>query len=200
MPSAGVLPAVRTLVGSAWTPAKEQYGAMWVGLSGRRSIGQQRGVVTASGDCNATEGLTGSTCFGWTEHNKPVITPDFELSTGLTAIIHLDRGKVNRIVWDSSCNLCPSRLTDVVCNWDQTEIECVDGRCSDCYAKLTAGSCSTDSEICAPSVYLAWVGTDSNGSPLLSAGSVLSRFAEGAVAGIGNQLYDDVTALSSDFS
>jgi len=191
---------LRTLMGAAWSPMKEKYSAMWVGLNGRRTIGQQRGVVTAAGVCNATEGLEGSTCYGWTQHNKPVITEDFELASGLTVIVHLDHGRVNRLVWDSSCNLCPSRKQDVVCMWDRTDIACVDGRCSDCYAKLPPGGCTRDSEVCAPSVYIAWVGTDAKGSPLLSGGSVLSRFAQGSVAGIGNQLYDDVRNLEDDFS
>ena len=187
-------------MGAEWSPLKEQYGAMWVGLNGRRTIGQQRGVVTAPGVCNATEGLEGTTCYGWTIHNKPVVTEDFELSSGLTVIVHLDNGRVNRIVWDSSCNLCPSRAEDVTCRWDRTDIACVDGPCRDCFATIPPGGCTSESEVCAPAVYIAWLGTDSNGTPLLSAGSVLSRFAEGSVYGLGNQLYEDVTALGNEFS
>jgi len=190
---------LRTLMGAAWSQSKQLHSTVWVGLNGRRTIGQQRGVVVASGACNATAGLQGPTCYGWTAHNKPVITTGFELSSGLTAIVHLDNGRVNRIVWDSSCNLCPSYKEDFSCRWDRTDIACVSGLCKDCYASIPPGGCSFDSEVCAPSVYIAWLGTDANGSPLLSAGSVLSRFAEGSVYGIGNQLHSDVSALGNDF-
>lgn len=186
-------------MGAAWSQSKQLHSTVWVGLNGRRTIGQQRGVVVASGACNATAGLQGPTCYGWTAHNKPVITTGFELSSGLTAIVHLDNGRVNRIVWDSSCNLCPSYKEDFSCRWDRTDIACVSGLCKDCYASIPPGGCSFDSEVCAPSVYIAWLGTDANGSPLLSAGSVLSRFAEGSVYGIGNQLHSDVSALGNDF-
>lgn len=194
-----LLPTVRLLMGAAWSPAKELYSAMWIGLNGRRTIGQQRGTITPNGDCNVTTDSTGATCYGWTEHNKPVITPEFELSSGLTAIIHLDGGRLNRIVWDSSCSLCPDRSQELTCAWDQTDIACVGGLCYDCYAKLTPGACSASSEVCSPSVYIAWVGTDTDGSPLMSAGSVLSRFASGSLADVGDQLTKDLDELARDF-
>jgi hypothetical protein len=48
-----------------------------------------------------------ATCYGWRPHNKPLINKIFELAAGLTAVIHVNLGVVTRIVWDSSCNLCP---------------------------------------------------------------------------------------------
>jgi hypothetical protein len=172
---------------------------MWVGLNGRRTIGQHAGVVTGPGTCNATaalQGDPGKRCYGWITHNKPVITEDFDLSNGLTAIVHLEKGVVNRIVWDSSCNLCKARSTVVTCLHDRTDIVCPGGeQCKDCYARIPQNGCTSESEVCAPHVYVAWLGTDRMGTPMLSAGSVLSRFAEGSLAQFGDQLYADIQEL-----
>ena len=245
--------SVRTMMGAEWNSRKATYGAMWVGLNGRRTIGQQRGVLNAHGVCNATASASagGQVCYGWAEHNKPVITQGFQLSQGLTVLIHLENGVVNRIVWDSSCNLCPKSTGDVACMWDGTDIavccnaqphvpapshfdlprmtrtrlayrlastasgsrahscpralvqlQCTgeSGRCSDCYATLTPGSCTAQSAVCAPSIYLAWLGTDRHGQPLLSASSVLSRFAAHSLAGVGESLFTEVQRLSEDFA
>ena len=192
-------PAVRSLMGEVWSPLKHKYSSMWVGLNGRRTIGQHAGVVTGPGTCNATaalQGDPGKRCYGWITHNKPVITEDFDLSNGLTAIVHLEKGVVNRIVWDSSCNLCKARSTVVTCLHDRTDIVCPGGeQCKDCYARIPQNGCTSESEVCAPHVYVAWLGTDRMGTPMLSAGSVLSRFAEGSLAQFGDQLYADIQEL-----
>jgi len=198
---------LRTLMGMDWDHRKEAHSQMWVGVHGRRTVGQQRGLWSAeAGGCNATSGPVPAdavVCYGWTEHNKPVVTPDFWLSTGLTVIVHLDQGVVNRIVWDSSCNLCGSTSdADVTCRWDQSNITCSGGEansCSDCYVQLTPGTCHASSDVCSPHIYVAWVGTDKHGQPLLSAGSVLSRFADFAVAGVTNAIIEEVTKLADDF-
>ena len=87
---------------------------MWVGVNGRRTIGQRAGVTDGRGTCNATLGGAApaselpdgvSVCYGWAEHNKPIVLATNQLATGLTAVVHLDMGRVNRVVWDSSCNL-----------------------------------------------------------------------------------------------
>mmetsp|Transcript_57212 Transcript_57212/g.113620 ORF Transcript_57212/g.113620 Transcript_57212/m.113620 type:complete len:194 (-) Transcript_57212:256-837(-) len=193
-------------MGTDWDHRKAAYSEMWVGVHGRRTIGQQRGLWSADvGGCNATEGPVPDgavVCYGWREHNKPVVTPDFWLSTGLTAIIHLDQGVVNRIVWDSSCNLCRTSDLDVSCRADQSNITCGAGDdpwCRDCYAQLIPGTCSATSDVCSPQVYVAWIGTDKYGQPLLSAGSVLSRFADFAVSGITNTIIDEVSKLGDEF-
>lgn len=55
--------------------------------------------------------------------------------------------------------------------WGQTGGE--PGPCGDCYLQLDPASCIDDS--CAPTVYVAWEGTDANGMPLLSGGESLRR-------------------------
>ncbi len=69
-------------------------------------------------------------------------------------------GVVNRVVWDSSCNLCPDSSADVTCLPDRSGISCVDGECKDCYAQLRPNKCTPSSKVCTPHVYVAWVGTD----------------------------------------
>jgi len=185
--------ALRALMSASWAE-KEPYSHVWVGLNGRRTIGQQRGVNDGHGQCNSTLTGGGRTCYGWSEHNKPVVLTSDKMSTGLTAIVHLDMGRINRIVWDSSCNLCPSS-SQLECKRDETNITCVGGACSDCYAQLPAGGCTAAASVCAPSVYVAWLGTDKHGQPLLSAGSVLSRFQAFSIRDVTDTITNDVEAL-----
>jgi len=197
---------LRPLMDAEWDERKAAHSELWVGMNGRRTIGQQRGLWSAErGGCNATSAAPSSgqsVCYGWAEHNKPVVTPDFYLSTGLTVIIHLDQGVVNRMVWDSSCNLCAHGGSDEVsCEWDRSNTTCPgeSGQCSDCYAHLLPGACGADATVCTPKIYVAWLGTDKHGQPLLSAGSVLSRFAEYALAGVTNLVVDEISKLGEEF-
>ena len=69
---------LRTLMGAPWDATKEGYGEIWVGLNGKRTIGQRRGVLFDGGVCNATdrsiEPPEGSRiCYGWAEHNKALV-------------------------------------------------------------------------------------------------------------------------------
>ena len=103
-------------------------------------------------------------------------------------------GRVNRIQWDSSCNLCPqSQAPHLQCKADGTGMSCVGGACHDCYAQLNGACVAGGSSICAPKVYVAWLGTDKYGQPLLSAGSVLSRFAQSSVVGLAKEVVTEVT-------
>lgn len=184
---------------------------MWLGLNGKRTIGQQGGVRDGHGNCNATaigEYVDSSErCYGWALHDKPVVLPSSQMATGLTAVVHLEMGVVNRIQWDSSCNLCPNRddadsadgaaASQLSCVPDNTNVSCVGGAaCRDCYAQLSS-DCSGASAVCAPKVYLAWLGTDRSGRPLLSAGSVLSRFAAHSVSSVTRSLVNEVEALAN---
>ena len=201
---------LRPLMGAAWT-LKEPYSQMWLGINGRRTIGQELGLHNGRGQCNASSAAevagvqeanaagTGdgtSVCYGWAEHNKPVITRNNMISKGMTAIVHLDMGVVTRIMWDSSCNLCgESAGAQLSCDADGTNVTCVNGPCMDCYAQLQAGGCGVQTEVCAPKVYVAWLGTDVHGQPLLSAGSVLSRFQAYSVRGVTDTIASEVNAI-----
>ena len=195
---------LRPKMGEAWS-AKEPYSQVWVGLNGRRTIGQERGLKDGLGSCNATaasevDGASAdSVCFGWAEHNKPLIDRSNHFATGLTAVIHLDMGVVNRVQWDSSCNLCGGGGSELTCRPDGTNISCLGGApCADCYAKLASNGCTHGSAVCAPKIYLAWLGTDKHGQPLLSAGSVLSRFAAYSVGGVTDLIIKEVQNMVED--
>lgn len=191
---------LRNVMGGPWSQ-KEQYSRIWVGTQGRRTIGQRRGVKAGPGLCNATSSqqeeaaadAAGDVCYGWALHDKTIALPNNQLATGLTVIIHLDLGVVNRIQWDSSCNLCPvSEAPHLQCKADGTGMACVDGTCYDCYAQLKGG-CSASDTVCSPKIYIAWLGTDRYGQPLLSAGSVLSRFAQSSVIGLAKDVASEVS-------
>lgn len=81
-----------------------------------------------------------------------------------------------------------------MCQPDRTEISCVSGQCRDCYAQLKP-SCTAADAVCAPKIYIAWLGTDKHGQPLLSAGSVLSRFTENSVVGLARQVVEVWSSL-----
>ncbi len=200
-------------MGSSDWASKRPYSHMWVGTSGRRTVGQQAGYLE-DGSCTGVPAVGGSAggaapsppdgapaCFGWAPHNKPVVTQNSELATGLTAIVHVSMGRVlphpptrpprpsppalrptppatapappaplaastilappqvNRIVWDSSCNLCSSSADPLGprCNPDRTDILCeptgdpgCPNCCRDCYAPLKPDSCTGSTEICSP--------------------------------------------------
>jgi len=207
--------SLRALMGAPWAQ-KEPFSQVWVGAAGRRTIGQREGVYDrGSKQCNATmpevatagggtsdtsSGSSAPRCYGWTVHNKPAITRANQMSSGLTAIIHLDMGVVNRIVWDSGCNLCREETTEVTCLPDQSNISCVGGECTDCYAQLQGRTCTAADEVCAPRVYVAWLGTDRHGQPLLSAGSVFSRFQQHSVSKFANKVIGEVKALTTDLA
>ncbi len=114
--------AVEPIVSRRNTAAVAPYRYMWVGVNGKRTIGQRRGVIDRDDDCVPTDrdpaaeaadkaGL--KTCYGWGFHNKPVVNDDHMMITAITALIHLDRGRISRIQWEETCNLAraPPRTT-----------------------------------------------------------------------------------------
>jgi hypothetical protein len=131
-------------------------------------------------------------CYGWQAHDKPLIangTHGAMLSSGLTAIVHLKMGEVSRVVWDNGCSLCSTGADGadaLVCLPDNTSSVCSTGgapaACTDCYLRLSgcdAAGATADpaaARACAPTVHLAWIGTDARGRPMRSGGKVFSRF------------------------
>jgi len=154
----------------------------------------------------------GCKCYGWINHSKPTLRPyTAQLVTALTAIIHMDQGIVTHIAWDSQCNLCRRQYDATVgamqCHPDGTHAVCTnqDGwsgisssnaeACQDCYVLLDPASCNDAS--CAPTVYVAWEGTDGHGMPLLSSGGILSRFQQYSLQGVYDDLKDEVLDVSN---
>jgi len=151
-------------------------------------------------DCSSPE--VGCKCYGWTNQSKPVLPliNGPKLITGLTAIIHMDQGVVSHIMWDSQCNLCQGRNDGTMtCLPDWSRAVCQDQNgwsgggqqaCVDCYLDLDPTKCRD--EACAPTVFVAWEGTDSNGMPLLSSGGILSRFQQYSLNGVYDELRDEI--------
>mmetsp|Transcript_10907 Transcript_10907/g.21213 ORF Transcript_10907/g.21213 Transcript_10907/m.21213 type:complete len:301 (+) Transcript_10907:235-1137(+) len=186
-----------------WTLMQE-FSYMWVGVNGQRTVGQEKGFIDADGECVRLNGTyfepdgDRRVCYGWALHNKPVANPDNYLSTGLTAIVHLADGEVTRVVWDVGCTLCPEHQQELSCLADNTSIVCSSdgGGCSDCYLPI-GERCGSGQHACAPKLYVAWVGTDSNGVPMTSAGQIISQYSQYSLQPVYNDLYkqvEDVTA------
>lgn len=200
----------------------DPYRFMWLASEGHRTVGQTAGVVTGVIDnnnvnCSYVEGVVprpaseckdaavGCTCYGWVNQSKPVLSiAGWRLITGLTAIIHMKMGEVTHIMWDSQCNLCQGRNDgSLACFDDSTRSVCKDGwggagsegPCKDCYFNLDPATCKD--EACAPTVYVAWEGTDANGQPLLSAGAIISRFQQYSLDGLYDELRDEVLQVPS---
>jgi len=196
-------PAVSSMNATQLAPIRH----MWVGTEGKRTVGQVPGWVDAEGGhCVSSQAnATDEVCYGWTLHNKPVVTDDNMLVTAISVIIHLDGGRVNRVVWDNGCALCPGNVDgsdDLQCKWDGTSTQCLSSSygghiedCSDCYLPLGSG-CSDEPNSCSPAVHVAWVGTDKDGVPLTSAGSILSRFREYSLMPVYNSIYRRVADVS----
>jgi len=199
-----------------------QYSYMWLGAEGHRTIGQTRGIVTAvgaDGSFNCTHAAGGSdaaaasdcdsaavgcACYGWANQSKPTLTAAHggaKLIAGLTAIIHVAEGAVTHVMWDSGCNLCQGRNDgSMTCHPDQSRAVCKSqdgwtqsgeaGECADCYLAIDPATCRD--EACAPTIYVAWEGTDKHGMPLLSAGGILSRFQQYSLNGVYDELRDEI--------
>lgn len=124
-----------------------------------------------------------------------------------TAIVHMTNGVVDNIFWDDGCFTC-----------SPDSAECMrDGAAADRYfgdadkaVDLTtysqgedcavseegqASACSEAGE-CDARVYLAWLGTDSQGEPLTSAGSVISRFRSFSLKGMMDQTKKNINKLT----
>jgi hypothetical protein len=90
----------------------------------------------------------------------PYIDPNKELvGVVYSAVVILDHGEIDKIEWDNDC-----------------------GPCSDCLELNDEEVCGEDLcdpgsyEDCDPKIYVSWMGTDSNGLALVSAGYRISQF------------------------
>merc|ERR1711964_607755 len=134
-------------------------------------------------------------------HNKPLVTRKGKLITSITALIHVEMGVINRIMWDSNCNLCAGKSDTMSCQPDNSSVTCSSSwwgghavNCTDCYRDISA-TCSSGGDGCAPTVYFAWVGTDKHGQNMLSAGRVISRFSQGSLKGITDAFAEKIDEL-----
>jgi len=78
-----------------------------------------------------------------------------------TAVITISNGNVTGITWDDGCSQCTSSCIETkTCGLSYNDVDCV-----------------ANTGLCNISVYLAWVGTDSNGATCNSLSYIPSKFA-----------------------
>jgi len=163
--------------------------------------------------------VTERVCYGWQAHDKPLVgygPYGAMLASGLTAIVHLNMGEVSRVVWDDGCSLCSTGADSadaLVCLPDNTSSVCSSGgapaACTDCYLRLSgcdaAGTAADPAaadpaavRACAPTVHLAWIGTDARGRPMRSGGKVFSRFRAYNLQATVSDAYGAVSAAVTD--
>ena len=179
---------------------------MWVGVGGQRTSGQRSGYIVgdegSEQSCVAGVPAAGeSACYGWDVHNKPLRSADGAgVSTELTAIIHVERGTVTRVAWEDGCLACgggDAAARGLECYADNSSAVCAEGACTDCYAAVGSGCGLEGQASCTPKVHLAWTGTDVNGFPMLSVGSIPSRFQRYALKGYYDAVYTAVEGATA---
>ena len=88
-----------------------------------------------------------------------------------SAVVTMESGKVTMVEWDNSCDMCNAGCL----SWNNQTV-CADNEC----AMGSEGDCD-------PRVYVSWIGTDSDGNNLLSAGYRMSQFRQYSIF----QMYSD---------
>jgi hypothetical protein len=164
-------------------PNVDEYAVLEIkGISPRSTNGTSGSELWLAVEGQGTTGQ--NEALQWVDHTKRWLY-DGKVSPFFTAIVHMNRGKVDRIQWDSGCATC-SPANKNVCVPDGSPVRCSldeypENQCSDCAQPFD--ECSV-AEQCVPRVYVAWLGTDSSGSPCTSASKVISRFRGSSVRGL----------------
>lgn len=105
-----------------------------------------------------------------------------------SAVVTLLRGNITSIDWDDDCAGCSAA-------------QCFDGSCSidasalvpPCDDPVALGN---DAYRCGLKIYLAWIGTDSNGKPMKSISKLPSRFTKYSLV---SNIYDAASGFWKDF-
>lgn len=100
----------------------------------------------------------------------------------LTAVVVMEDGSIEDIEWDDGCDGCSGAR----CHRSGDENG---GTCG-----ITRVDCDTGDLSCNPKVYVAWLGTDSDGFYATSAGKTWSRFRQFSV----NEIYSNAARTSSE--
>eukprot|EP00331_Platyophrya_macrostoma_P031008 CAMPEP_0176436656 /NCGR_PEP_ID=MMETSP0127-20121128/18110_1 /TAXON_ID=938130 /ORGANISM="Platyophrya macrostoma, Strain WH" /LENGTH=296 /DNA_ID=CAMNT_0017820041 /DNA_START=213 /DNA_END=1104 /DNA_ORIENTATION=- len=95
--------------------------------------------------------------------------------TILSIVIQLDDGYVSDVIWDTACFACDSSCDASYNQTDgQMRSNCYDPNCA---TLSTNGSCD-------PKIYVSWLGTDSRGLRLESAGLRISNFVQYSISDV----------------
>lgn len=93
-----------------------------------------------------------------TDANSPdIIVPIFSL------VVNIDNGKITSTTWDNGCWDCTS-----LCYLDRVNVNVTQ---SNCRINPCNGTDASSTTACDPKIYISWIGTDSNGNHMNSAGS-----------------------------
>jgi len=91
-------------------------------------------------------------------------------------VIRIDDGKVTELIWDNVCGLCSGLTCNTTILEDNTPTNLCDVS-ETCNGKDYVASCD-------PKLYITWVGTDVDGTPMISAGMRLSQFVQYSISGL----------------
>jgi len=94
-------------------------------------------------------------------------------------VIRLTDGIVTELVWDNTCGIC----SDLSCYTEAMD----DGQATNlCNVKSSCGGSSYVAS-CDPKIYVTWIGTDSAGTALTSAGLRMSQFTKYSITDLYSQ-------------
>jgi hypothetical protein len=94
--------------------------------------------------------------------------------TVFSAVIQIENGIVQTVIWDNSCYMCTTSECDS--NYYATD-STVSANCFDASCAGTVGNATCD-----PKVYISWIGTDANGLKMESAGLRISNFRQYSIS------------------
>ena len=99
----------------------------------------------------------------------------------LFAIIHVDKGKVDKITWDDNCNYCDQSSCDFnTYTFDGVVVTDTSITSRSCHVKDDACKGNEDAStnaLCQLQVFVSWTGTDKNGRKFESAANRFSRLS-----------------------
>jgi len=94
-------------------------------------------------------------------------------------VIRLTDGIVTELVWDNTCGIC----SDLSCYTDAMD----DGQATNLCEVQSTCKGTTYTASCDPKIYVTWIGTDSAGTALTSAGLRMSQFTKYSITGLYSQ-------------
>lgn len=124
----------------------------------------------------------------------------------LTAIIDVDKGKINGITWDDACVFCEmSECQANTYNFDGSVATAEQAKqpLDGCYLtrKQCLGFVASGSTLCDLKLYVVWTGTDADGNALLSSDSRFSMFPpsriEESVTGAYDKMLQDLKNMKN---
>ena len=89
--------------------------------------------------------------------SSDIVVPIFSI------VVNIDNGKVSDVAWDNGCWDCTS-----MCYLDKINVNSSQSICRINPCNTTQNGSTT---ACDPKIYVSWIGTDSNGNHMNSAGS-----------------------------